>query len=459
MHIVISGNTESSAVVLDLLGTSGYSISSTLERISEQGASSNVYRGILQAENCCSCVAVKIVRTRAVLTKESGITFERELEALSTLRHSSIVPYLGFCKFGYYDYALVSPWVDGCNLETFLQSGRPISHRLSIIMDVANGLAYLHDTAQIVHGNIQPLNVIVSSSVHAVSSVRYDAPGLGDPSVSYVSYPSDLSGCSTRSLFCVRYAAPELLLDDPDFQLPRKTKATDLYAFGILVLEGVTEQVPWPELSYYSIASKVLRGETPPRPSSGSMSDDLWGICKSCWCTDPVLRPNARDLEQRLRRIIVRGEDAPRRTDHQNSIADSSHEIVTRASKWLTFKQMISRMVFADEADSTRRVRTTWQERIFGLATGTLWPARESDSQEERPAPQRGAGFDAGDSPGLWMPGAPKDGWYPVTPDRTARGDENGQLCAGRGGPGPARARMPEDADGQRQKSPAPGNG
>lgn len=92
----------------------------------------------------------------------------------------------------------------------------------------------------------------------------------------------------------------------------RKTRATDVYAYGILVFEvrrrsercSGTERTqaysgrgPWAVLR-----ESLMQGFPPSRPRAGSsavargLDDGMWDMCTRCWALDPVNRPSMRDV-------------------------------------------------------------------------------------------------------------------------------------------------------------------
>ena len=101
---------------------------------------------------------------------------------------------------------------------------------------------------------------------------------------------------SSQSGGTTRWMSPELL--DPDrfgFKNSQPTKESDCYALGMVVLEVLTGQVPFPRY-YNSLAAarRVVDGECPERPQGAEavwFTDDLWEILEQCWLQQPNVRP------------------------------------------------------------------------------------------------------------------------------------------------------------------------
>ena len=94
----------------------------------------------------------------------------------------------------------------------------------------------------------------------------------------------------------VRYLAIELI-EDPS---SRATMNSDTYSFAMLILECITEEVPFSGLSRDQavVHARVTKRQSPPRPGirnledpKGCISDDLWDLMTRCWSEKPEDRP------------------------------------------------------------------------------------------------------------------------------------------------------------------------
>ena len=100
--------------------------------------------------------------------------------------------------------------------------------------------------------------------------------------------------------------SPELL--DPDhfgFENSRPTKGSDCYAFGMVVLEVLTGQPPFPHYRNLVVMRKVTEGHRPGRPEGKKgvwFTDDLWGVLESCWETQCESRPSIKTVLECLGR-------------------------------------------------------------------------------------------------------------------------------------------------------------
>ena len=92
----------------------------------------------------------------------------------------------------------------------------------------------------------------------------------------------------------VRYAAPELI-ETNNFSA---TKESDTYSFAMLIVECITEDIPFSNISRDAavIHARINKKQNPPRPDGWegkkSVSDGLWELMNRCWSLKPNQRPS-----------------------------------------------------------------------------------------------------------------------------------------------------------------------
>nr|XP_023898144.1 putative receptor-like protein kinase At3g47110 [Quercus suber] len=137
-----------------------------------------VYRGILDQDR--HIVAVKVLN---LLHHGASKSFVAECEALRNIRHRNLVKVLTAClgvDYQGYDFkALVYEFMSDGNLDEWLhpiartnespmeQKNLNLHQRLSIAIDVANALEYLHHHCHtpIVHCNLKPSNIFLNDKM------------------------------------------------------------------------------------------------------------------------------------------------------------------------------------------------------------------------------------------------------------------------------------------------------
>ncbi|KAG5547153.1 hypothetical protein RHGRI_012989 [Rhododendron griersonianum] len=195
-----------------------------------EGSYGKVYRCDLDK----TPVAVKVLRSDALEKEKEFLT---EIEVLSQLCHPNIVLLLGACpEVG----CLVFEYMENGSLEDFV-SGQSSRHplpwfvRFRIAFEVACGLAFLHNTKPypIIHRDLKPGNVFLDRNyVSKIGDV-----GLAKLVSNVV--PDDVTEYRD-SVIC-----GSLHYMDPEYQRTGTVRPkSDLYAFGIIVLQLLVAQPP-----------------------------------------------------------------------------------------------------------------------------------------------------------------------------------------------------------------------
>ncbi|KAF2289272.1 hypothetical protein GH714_033662 [Hevea brasiliensis] len=193
-----------------------------------KGGFGRVYRGILPFSN------VQIAVKRISHDSSQGMReFVAEIATIGRLRHPNLVRLLGYCRrknelFLVYDY------MPNGSLDKFLYRVPNCmldwKQRFKIIKDVASALFYLHQqwVQVIIHRDIKPANVLIDNEMNA----RLGDFGLArlcdhgnDPQTSHVAGTPG-------------YIDPEIV------QRGKSTTCTDIYAFGVFMLEVTCGRKP-----------------------------------------------------------------------------------------------------------------------------------------------------------------------------------------------------------------------
>ncbi|KAJ0098548.1 hypothetical protein Patl1_21302 [Pistacia atlantica] len=204
-------------------------------RVLGRGALSFVFRG--KVGFLRTSVAIKKLDKE---DKESSKAFCRELMIASSLHHPNIVPLVGFCIDPEEGLFLVYKYVSGGSLERHLHEKKrgvkgsstlAWSVRYKVALGIAEAVAYLHNGTErcVVHRDIKPSNILLSSK---------RTPKLCDFGLAtWTSAPSVPFLCKTvKGTF--GYLAPEY------FQHGKVSNKTDVYAFGVVLLELLTGRKP-----------------------------------------------------------------------------------------------------------------------------------------------------------------------------------------------------------------------
>ncbi|KAL5514576.1 hypothetical protein ACEPAG_1892 [Sanghuangporus baumii] len=240
-------------------------------------------------------VALKVIREFCSNTSEMRLRKRliREIRAWSSLHHRNVLPLYGF-TYGFSPgpgsqlASLVSPWMPNSTARKYLER-RSIPERIRVLTGVADGLCYLH-RHDVVHGDLKGDNIMID--------MNYE-PKIADFGLSKLidEVSSTVTMTHTGNQFgSVRWSAPELILQ------PGATLESDVWAFGMTILELFTNAAPFQHLKQDpQVIIELHKGKVPSRPGLSSGLDDLlWDICCDCWRLDCRLRPSSRVIAKKL---------------------------------------------------------------------------------------------------------------------------------------------------------------
>ncbi|KAF8556854.1 kinase-like protein [Imleria badia] len=224
----------------------------------------------------------------------------REVGIWRRLDHKNIVPFLGITHgFGISrNISLVSLWMPNGSLHSFLmQCGDrlTLTHRLQLLLDVANGVSYLH-SFPIVHGDLNPNNVLLDADYTArltdfgYSSILGELP----EALHYLQRSTNRPGA-------LRWISPEQL--DLELSSPNTTQS-DIYSFGNMTLMVLSGQQPWAEVREdAAVVLRLAKGLKPRRPSLRRIEDRHWEFIEKCW-SRVESRPPANGVVLSIQRFL-----------------------------------------------------------------------------------------------------------------------------------------------------------
>ncbi|KAF9778755.1 kinase-like domain-containing protein [Thelephora terrestris] len=231
-------------------------------------------------------VCLKTLRTTESSNELRRKRLEAELPRWAELRHPHVLPLYGMVTDIGAHLFMVTPWREDGNLLLYVKNN-PRLDKNSLLRGSACGLSYLHSRG-IVHGSVKCNNVLVSQE---------GEPQICDFGIAGImtAEKDDSGSVSSKepSGEVARYAAPELIIHKGS----TATTHSDTYSFAMLILECITEAVPFPDIIDDAgvIHARISKRQTPPRPSgqeSGNhISDNLWHLMHRCWSIEPHKRP------------------------------------------------------------------------------------------------------------------------------------------------------------------------
>ncbi|KAG8908796.1 hypothetical protein FRB99_003034 [Tulasnella sp. 403] len=251
---------------------------------STSGGSCDLYRGTTRAG---LSVALKRPRiTGGEYTEDDKRRLRREAATWQELHHPYILEFLGLYELGGQLY-LVSPFISNGTIVSYIKKHHGVS-KLQLnyqLIETAEAIAYLH-AQNVVHGDIKGKNILVSDDGHVLVCDF----GLTRPTDARTSL-------AAKGMGSVRWQAPELW----DARAS-KTVRSDVYAYGILIAEVLSEEVPYPDCldsGAVILSVKIDRVRPPRKPAlspSGVSYGPIWDVAERCWDENPEARPSMQDV-------------------------------------------------------------------------------------------------------------------------------------------------------------------
>ncbi|XVF33322.1 hypothetical protein REPUB_Repub17cG0158500 [Reevesia pubescens] len=191
-----------------------------------EGAYGSIYKCILRHTK----VAIKLLHQNSL---QGPFEFQQEVDILSKLRHPNLVTLIGVCPE---IWALIYEYLPNGSLEDRLSRRNntpPLSWqtRIHIATEICYALIFLHSSKpqRIVHGNLKPGNILLDTNF----SCKLSDFGVCHAHYSLIN-PSNMTNQSSRFPYL-----------DPQFHTTRKlTPSSDIYSFGIILLQLITGRSP-----------------------------------------------------------------------------------------------------------------------------------------------------------------------------------------------------------------------
>jgi alpha-tubulin suppressor-like RCC1 family protein len=245
-----------------------------------------------------------------------------EAAALANINHPNIVGFEGICLR---PPALAFEFCPRGSLYTLLHAGkrgdRPAAgtaqltwaKTLKILLDAASGMHYIHSQRpQLVHKDLTSNSILLTEDWTvkiADTGLRTLTEAALGKSSTQVKPAGTAGSAPTTSTAAAnpRYLAPEVM-EGRDY-----STASDVFAFGIIMHELLTWQLPWPNVNPWNVIGLVLSGARPLLPTAESLPafsadastsrpglDDYLALMQKCWSQRPAQRPKFKEIVEVL---------------------------------------------------------------------------------------------------------------------------------------------------------------
>ncbi|XVE73859.1 hypothetical protein DITRI_Ditri11bG0152100 [Diplodiscus trichospermus] len=269
-----------------------------------QGAYGSIYKCILRHTE----VAIKVLHQNSL---QGPSEFQQEVDILSKLRHPNLVTLIGVCPE---IWALIYEYLPNGSLEDRLSrrdNTAPLSWktRIHIATEICAALIFLHSSKpqRLVHGNLKPGNILLDTNFGCKLSdfgVCHALSSLGNS--------SHMTNPGSRFPYL-----------DPQFHTTRTlTPSSDIYSFGIILLQLITGRAPLriAEPVQNALDGGYLNDFLDPSAGGWSYSQaaQLTYLALRCCATNRSRRP---DLATEVHRVLEQMRDSigPLSTFHAGS--------------------------------------------------------------------------------------------------------------------------------------------
>jgi mitogen-activated protein kinase kinase kinase len=243
-------------------------------------------------------IDVEHARSNLPLSEEDiAEALQWEVSRLATTSHPNLVQFHGVCRKDGETY-LVLELCEGGSLQRALEKGGiPDSRLWQWMREIADALAYLHGQGML-HRDLKAENVLID---------RHGRAKLADLGVAQVDALLEDTEAKAvdMGLQDVAFIAPENLANVKEGSLRQSSKATDIYALGLVfwqMISGGQAPTPWNALLADKEATASMKAgqrmqipERCPQP--------IRELILSCWQLKPATRADISELLRQLRNM------------------------------------------------------------------------------------------------------------------------------------------------------------
>ncbi|CAA7400099.1 unnamed protein product [Spirodela intermedia] len=246
-----------------------------------QGSCGTVYHALWYGSD----VAVKVF-SKQEYSEDVINSFKQEVSLMKRLRHPNILLFMGSVTSPQ-RLCIITEFLPRGSLFRLLQRATTRldwRRRVHMALDIARGVNYLHHcNPPIFHRDLKSSNLLVDKNW----TVKVGDFGLSR--LKHETYLTSNTGKGTP-----QWMAPEVLRNE------HADEKSDVYSYGVVLWELVTEKIPWDNLNSMQVIGAV--GFMNQRLELPEDLDPQWvSIISSCWHSEPNLRPTFQELIERLK--------------------------------------------------------------------------------------------------------------------------------------------------------------
>ncbi|KAL4436932.1 hypothetical protein ABPG75_004071 [Micractinium tetrahymenae] len=233
-------------------------------------------------------------------------SLEKEASMMAALRHPNVVAFLGVCAD---PPSVVTEYCRRGSLTDVLRGGKlsakqskqlDWTKRLNMALDAAKGMLYLHQhSPPIIHRDLKSPNLLVDTHWRVKVSDFNLSKLMEDNAV-----------MSSMAATNPRWLAPEILAGG------KTSRESDVYAFGVVLWELLTWDIPWGVTNPWQVVTIVSDGgrlDIPSRDQLPGPDSQEWvaldayvALLQRCWAQEPRDRPLFKEVISELRDMLER---------------------------------------------------------------------------------------------------------------------------------------------------------
>jgi len=256
----------------------------SIEKEIGEGSYGKVFKGIWKGKE----VAVKQLREAK---EESLKEFLSEIEVMKKIRlHENVVNLYGMCKSPH--LAIISEYMPLGSLDNVLPvTNLTLEIFIRFAKGAANGMTVLH-SQNIIHRDIACRNLLVWKDSRGELTIKLTDFGLSRFHQDLVNRKNEDFGGPSK------WMAPEAFLS-------KFTKKSDVWSYGVTLVEMWTKKDPYPNESALHVAIAVQQHQKTPQVPQG-LPSEIEVLMKDCWKFNPEQRPHFSDIATRLDQLLFR---------------------------------------------------------------------------------------------------------------------------------------------------------
>ncbi|KAL6064370.1 Serine/threonine-protein kinase STY46 [Balamuthia mandrillaris] len=253
-------------------------------------------------------VAVKKLNTTGHPTRSEFKRFLREIDIMSKLRHPNILLLMGAC-LEYPNICVITEYIsEGDVLRYIKKKRRSFLRKLEIAIDAARGMLFLHlRNPPCLHQDLKASNLLVDRS----GRVKVGDFGIAQVQEELMTLDGEQPGEASASKAMLKLSTPNQCFGTLNWLPPevlnaeQRSKEADVWSFGMVLWELLSEQVPFQDMSQLEIILAIMENKMPSFPTD-DCPPEYAELIRDCWQPQPEERPSFQEILTRLEALQQR---------------------------------------------------------------------------------------------------------------------------------------------------------